>query len=212
MADSDIPENRRYVQNAGEDALGDFLQWLDTSGNNVITANETEGVIIKVLGYSWGGVSAIGFTQKLSTTGTIVIGGSPHGPISYRLDVPIAIEVLFTIDPVRHLNPPGTVPSTVQNFYNYYQRRGGYGIFRYTDGVMDREVGNAFSALLLGVEVDTAAQSSIQVMVDVIYPSVTRSGEPYAPDNPIELILRSSEVNHDVMPWYARPDALDAME
>ena len=184
MAESGIPTDRRYVQNAGLDAVHDFLKWLDKNDNHVISESDVEGVTVKVCGYSWGGIAAIGFTQRLSQTGTIVVGGAGKNPISYRLDVPIAIEMLFTIDPVQILNQPGTVPSTVQNFYNYYQRRGDYAIFRFPDGsIYDDEFGSPFGNLLEGIEVDTAAQSSLQRMVDVIYPATLRTGRPFSPSN-----------------------------
>lgn len=115
-----------YVQNDGNTALWDFFKAIDTSDDHVISATEISGLDLRVCGYSWGGVSAIGFTQKISEAPvTIVVGGSPNNPISYRLEVPIPVTVLLTIDPVPILNPPGTVPSTVQHYINYYQQRGG---------------------------------------------------------------------------------------
>ena len=59
MIDSDIPTNRRYVQNAGLDALWDFLKWLDKNDDHIISASDAEGVVVKVIGYSWGGYESL---------------------------------------------------------------------------------------------------------------------------------------------------------
>lgn len=208
-----IPSEHRYKHNWGEAALRDFLDWLDTSDNNVISEAEVEGIVVKVCGYSWGAVSAIGFTQKLSQTGTIVLGGSPGNPISYRLDVTVPIEVVFVIDPVDELNQPGTVPSTVQNFINYYQHRGGGAIFRNPDGtIYTDDYGSTGGKLLWGEEVVSASASSLQRQVEVVYPAFSTTGKPFLPNNPLELVLRSNEVNHEVMPWLVTAETIEAME
>lgn len=82
-----IPANRRYAQNDGNTAIWDFLKFLDANNDKIITAAEAGDLIVKVCGYSWGGVSAVGFTQKLSQIGTIVVAGSPHDPIAYSNEV-----------------------------------------------------------------------------------------------------------------------------
>src|SRR5207248_1810570 len=91
--------------------------------------SEADSMIVKICGYSWGGVSAIGFTQKIATAGVIVVGGSPKNPIQYRLEVGIIVAKLAAVDPVAILNQPRTVQTNVESFYNWYQQRGGGSLF-----------------------------------------------------------------------------------
>jgi pimeloyl-ACP methyl ester carboxylesterase len=209
MDDAGIPLEHRYPHNSGNQALRDFLQWLDQNDNHIITDKELKNLAVKACGYSWGGVSAIGFTQRLSTAGTIVVGGSPGNPISYALQAPVSIEALATIDPVAWLNPPGTVPGTVKSFHNWYQMKGGKPTWRLADGTVYDDSADWLSGLIKGVYVDSQAQSSFQVRVELLDPIVVRSGKPF---NTLELYLQSNEVNHDVMPWFTRQDMSQPMQ
>lgn len=194
-------------------AVADLLKQLDKNNNRVITQSEIDGLTVKVLGYSWGGISAVAICKRLSQTGFIRTGGTPKNPIGYDLTVPIPISALVTIDPVQTLNPAGTVPSTVSNFVNYYQMIGGYAIFRNTDSnSIDTNIeappspfGNWFSALLKGSSITSQASNpAIQVRVEMDMTNTSVPGIPF-PGIYGPLYLFGGEVNHDVMPWYAAP-------
>lgn len=197
--------SHRYVQNDGRSALHDFLAAIDKNGDMIIDADDIVGLTVKVCGYSWGGISAIGFTQALSNAPTtIVVGGSPQNPIQYRLNVIIPIHVLLTVDPVPILNPPGTVFSNVVSFFNYYQQRGGYSDFRLVSNpATGKIIGNFLSKLLKGTDIYSQAGNTTQTRVD-LGGFGTRLGIPfniYNPPDSAEYSLAGTETNHDGMPW-----------
>lgn len=203
--------DHRYVQNDVLTAEKDFLAFLDKDGDMIINPEDIVGLTVKVCGYSWGGVSAIGFTQDFSTAPKyIVVGGTPHDPIQYRLNVIIPFDILLTIDPVPLLNPPGTVYSNVDSYVNYYQQRGGYSLFRLvSDPTQGKQIGNSFSALLKGTNVFSQAGQTTQTRVD-LGGFGSRVGTPFDIDNPpdfTEYSLADTETNHDGMPWLVADDA-----
>lgn len=215
MASAGIPLGWRFVHNDGQNALHKLLKEIDKNGNRTITSVEATAVTIKVCGYSWGGISAVGLAQKLSQAGQIDVGGSPGQPITYTLQVPIRLQVLLTIDPVSILNPPGNVPSTVDNFSNFYQRRGGDAIFRKPDGTIAiDDFGSVLSRTLKGVSITSQATSTTQTEVNQISPPTIRKGIPFSTGAwaGIELWLHSNEVNHDVMPWFTTTEAISILQ
>ncbi len=204
-----------YEHNVGLTARKEFLEAIDTNGNRVITEAEVSNLTLKVCGYSWGGISAIGFAQEFSSAPkTIVVGGSPHNPIEYRLEVKIPVQILLTIDPVEWLNPAGTVPDTVQSFKNYYQERGGYSLFhRVSDGQI-RQIGNSFSSLLKGDEIVSQAGSTTQIRMDIGNWG-TRIGTPFTIETPpdsAQYSLNALETNHDGMPWLVGEVATNSLQ
>lgn len=201
--------SRLYVQNDGNTAMWDFLKALDVNNDYIITSAEVSNLkSLKVCGYSWGGISAIGFTQQIANAGTIVVGGSPGQPIQYQLQVGISVNNLVTIDPVQILNPPGTVLNNVKAYKNWYQQRGGDAIFRDTPDVLE---GSPFSRLLKGTPV--AVQSpliygSCNTRVDSPnWGSRVGSAFQIITGSTTVYTLSGNESNHDAMPWLVGADA-----
>jgi len=206
-----------YEQGLSDVAIGDLFAQLDKNKDRIITQGDIDGLTVKVLGYSWGGVSAVAFCQKLSQPGFKRTGGTDKNPIGYQLEVPIPIDTLVTIDPVTTLNPAGTVPSTVNHFRNYYQTIGGYAILRTSESRADSSniqlpptpFGNVISAAIKGTNLDSQAADPGQVHVNIKPEMRDRWVEALwhwkdSSGNPVSgnLFLCGAEVNHDVMPLF----------
>jgi len=199
---NDAGVTKLYVHNDGNNAMWDFLKAIDKNNNKVITQEEVSNLTLKVCGYSWGGISAIGFTQKIASPGKIQVGGTPHQPIEYTLEVGISVNVLVTVDPVEWLNPAGTVQNNVKKYQNWYQLKGGYSIFRKTNTT--REIGNSFSDKLKGDAIQVQAPLTFNgCNTRVDSPNLrTRTGAAFLIDgDPTIWSLRGDETNHDGMPW-----------
>lgn len=183
-----------YVQNGGVHALKDFFSAIDRNGNRKLSADEIASLEVEVCGYSWGAIAAIGFCQRLSTAGTIVVGGTPKNPIAFEIGAPVRIKRLFVIDPVPILNSPGVVPSTVDSFFNFYQTNGGDGIMRSAQNhdLVVEELGTVLSRLFKGTFIETKASKSKQF--DIGAEKMTASdGVCFA---------NGSETNHDTIGWF----------
>lgn len=189
-----VPKNI-YVQNGGLRAITDFLSAIDRNQNRKLSADEVASLDVEVCGYSWGAIAAIGFCQRLSTPGTIVVGGSPKNPLIFELGAPIRVKRLFVIDPVQLFNQPGLVPNTVDSFLNFYQRNGGNGVLRSArdhDVIVKDKLGTALSRLLKGTSVESEAADSKQFDIGAEKMTAT-DGVSFA---------NGSETNHDTIPWF----------
>lgn len=103
-------------------ALRRILRFIDHDANHFITSEEATGSVIRIVGYSWGGMTALAVAQRLNRTGYLRVGGTPGRPEQYHLDRPVRLETLVLIDPVPILNwPTDALPSNVRSFRNYYQ-------------------------------------------------------------------------------------------
>lgn len=196
-----IPSCNRYNQNAGLRALTDFFKAIDRNRNRRVGADEANSIIVEVYGYSWGAIAAIGFCQKLSRIGNVVVGGSPRNPIQFQLDAPIRVRKLLTIDPVPLLNPPGTVPSSVDLFTTYYQTNGGDGVLRNArdHSLILNKLGSKLSRLLKGTKVHSQAQQTTSYNI----------GKDDMSASDQSFFAYGSETNHDTIVWFARSHLLN---
>ena len=188
-----LPENL-YVQKDSISAIKDFFAVIDGNRNRRLSPEEIASLEVEVCGYSWGAIAAIGFCQRLSAAGEIVVGGSPRSPIAFSLSAPVRIKRLLVIDPVPLLNAPGVVPETVEMFINFYQRNGGDGLLRSAQNheVVSEKLGTNLSRLLKGTSVETKAVKSSQL--DVGAENATASNGVY--------FAKGTETNHDTIPWF----------
>lgn len=199
--------NHLYSHNSSISAINDLFTAIDCNNDRQITENEIAGLTVKICGYSWGGVGAIGMSQTLSSPGPIVVGGSPSHPITWNLHVPIPIKTVFVFDPVPILNPPGQVPDTVENFYNYYQDKGGDSIFRATGNYPDELIGSPLSRLLKGTSVSVAPGVTDEQVNVTNDPSISRTGTPFlGSGNNNQYSLSGPDTNHDGVPWLVTPE------
>ncbi len=103
---------------------------VDRDGNKIVSGAEAGSVTVKILGYSWGAVAALGLAINLNRTGLIRVGGTPKNPVQYRLWSTIPVDTLVLIDLIAILNwPTSPLPSNVKRFRNYYQTRGKNSMF-----------------------------------------------------------------------------------
>jgi hypothetical protein len=217
MDDANVPKSNRYPNGGVTAAMWDLFRFLDVNNDYIITQSEIDGLALTVCGFSWGGPAALLFTQNLSQPGTIVVGGSPHNPISYNLQVPVPVKLLLTIDPVPIAEGPlGTIPSTVSAFANRYQQKGGYSIFRDMSGNQFIQNptfppggwGSTLSTLFTGVTIEPIANYPDQVRVDTTASLSVPPGLPFDPSSIPELQLFYNEVSHGSMPWFVKPWAI----
>ena len=192
---------RLYAQSKAAAVLRDLALSLDANKTGTITEKEIDGLSLTLMGYSWGGIAAVYLSHILSQPRKVVIGGTFRNPKIIHLTVPIPVSLLFTVDPVRLLKFPKTVPATVSSFANYYQTNGGDSIFRPTsNGSGEQRMGNWASRLMKGCPLDSKAQKSIQI--DVAKGDIKRSGQPFARSQHLaEYCLEGRETGHDAMPW-----------
>ncbi len=184
-------------------AVNELFKELDLNKDHRITEDEIEGLTLKACGYSWGGVSAVYFARTISKQGTIKVGGSPKNPILWELHVRIPVQTIFVFDPVDFLNPAGTVPSTVGNFYNYFQTKRGHSIFRALDNTYpDREIGTPLGRQFRGTSISVAAGVTAE-QVDVTGRSDIIRYRTFEGD--LEYSLIGPDVNHDYLPWLVTP-------
>ena len=184
-------------------AVVELLKKLDLNKDRRITEDEIEGLTLKACGYSWGGAGAVHFAQTISKPGTIKVGGSPKHPIVWELHVRIPVQTIFVFDPVDFLKPAGTVPSTVGNFYNYFQTKRGNTIFRSLGPYPDRvEEGTLLSRQLRGTSISVAAGVTAE-QVDVTARSDIIRYRTFEGD--LEYSLIGPDVNHDYLHWLVTP-------
>ena len=204
-----------YSQRGSRDAVADLLPQIDTDGDRKITRSEACAHTIKVFGYSYGGIAAIGFAQHISRHGFFETGGSPKSPIGYELEAGIKIDLVFTIDPVELGNPAGGVPGNVASFVNYYQRRGGNAVFRNLNGsVYDDAFGTPASRVLKGSHISPVnSRSAVQTQVETQQATASISGALLDLLNyQGQLMLKATEVNHDVMPLFVESTVTQSLK
>lgn len=189
-----VPPKNLYVQKDGVRALKDFFSAIDRNRNRKLSADEVASLEVEVCGYSWGAIAAIGFCQRLSTAGTIVVGGTPKNPITFELGAPVRIKRLFVIDPVPLLNSPGVVPNTVESFSNFYQCNGGDGVMRSAQNhdLIIEKMGTVLSRLLKGTSITSKATISKQFNIGA--EKMTAADGVY--------FANGSETNHDTIGWF----------
>ena len=106
-------------------------------------------------------------------------------------------------DPVDFLKPAGTIPSTVGNFYNYFQTKRGHSIFRALDNTHpDREISTSLGRQLRGTSISVAAGVAAE-QVDVTARSDIIRYKTFEGD--LEYSLIGPDVNHDYLLWLVTP-------
>ena len=191
----------RYRQNDESQAKRDILTKLDVNSDRNITEAEISTADIRLLGYSWGAVTAIDVAHDLSQPKSR-IGG-------YRLCTPVPIKRLLAIDPVTFMNTPSPVGDNVVRFRNYYQQKGGYSRIlqrRRSDGGLDAaNIGSWLSRRLRGSSVRNVSSKvdSRQIRIDTEWSGKVE--REYLDDGIYsELIGIGSQINHDMMPWFVK--------
>jgi hypothetical protein len=201
-----------FVQNDGNSALRQILAAVDQNGSHVISSDEVNAATVKIIGYSWGGISALSLAQKLNSIGLIRVGGPDSSPIQYRLLAPIKVDTLVLIDPVNILNWTYTgFPSNVQNFHNYYQTLGKNSQFTVpafpscaagidSSGYNWGDFGYAFSRKWKGITISGAPANS-QVNVTTTCTNCFKAWQ--IPNLANEAVrLYGPKVNHTTIPLY----------
>lgn len=156
-----------YTHRGGTEALKDILEAIDGSKNGYVSKEEIASYTLRIFGYSWGAIAAIGLAQKLSRAGELHLGMTPKTGPNYYLEAPVSVDLLFTIDPVKILNPPGVVPKNVDLFRNYYQRNAKPGIgLDETAKVAAAAALPNLGQLLNGTKVESKAADTRQVKLD----------------------------------------------
>ncbi|MGI6496909.1 MAG: RHS repeat-associated core domain-containing protein [Kiritimatiellia bacterium] len=199
----------RYRQNQGQGASGArtfILRTIDVNGDMVITKDEVRDLNLKLIGYSWGAITAINIAHDLSKSNERVE--------SYYLCTKVPVKRLITIDPITFLNPARSIKNNVQVFRNYYQQKGGeYRVWlRRTDGIVEFEDGGTVlsrglcGARIGGIDVDVNA---VQVRIDTDRRGVQVSdgipgGMLYS-----EMWSYGDFINHDMVPWYVKADVIN---
>lgn len=207
-----------------QQAKADFLDRVDKDNDGEVSEAEADGVKVVIVGYSWGGIAAVNFSRLLTSNGFLGSG------------VDITVERLITIDPVRwgpfrtafFLKPlHGGVLQNVENYDNYYQRRGGGVSFDYyvrfltqngssipfgKVGTYDVDDMTMFGAFRLrGNEipanrVPAANRRQINISDRGVIPATNVQFwlDPVDGVQDYDGILEGQFVQHDMMPYYVR--------
>ena len=211
-----------FKYNDGNSAIRQVLAGVDQNGDHIITSAEASAVTIKIIGYSWGGPSALGLSQKLSQTGYLRVGGTPNQPVQYRLDSTIPIHTLVVIDSIAILNwPTDSLPSNVQNLHNYYQ----------TLGKNSQFIAAAYPRCAAGIDAYGCNWGDFGYAVTRKFKGSTVSGAPtgseinvttdctdcYTPWvihslNDLPVRLYGPKVNHTTIPLYVSPVVVPLMQ
>lgn len=184
---------------------------MNADTDSTISKAEVEAAEIRVAGYSWGGIQAVNFTWHL--------GRSGNRPAGYKLNEPVKIKKLLTLDPenswfiFKHTR--GAVRSNVEAFANYYQ-----------DLAVDSEIplyylvggGKGAPYKLDYIWADSplnitgdpiSAEAGVQkteVRIDQVWPNVLTAREFYKTNNPTETHywgeMYGSTINHSTLPWW----------
>jgi len=228
-AGDNSPYKASYTSLSQLQASRDLLSLIDTNGDHVILAAEVALVRVEMVGYSLGCLTAINLARSLSL--------STDMSENYKLDVAVPISRLVTIDPVKKVLPGigiaqpivfqrGPVPSTVSQYKNYFQTKGG---------------GTTFNLYLAGSSQGGAAfNNNLKVGTDTYDPPfggltgtanipsnagtttgvvVTLLGQQYAKNvdyqtnflagaTHYDADLKANNVQHDTIPWFVRGDVL----
>jgi len=216
MEAAKVPKKHRYNHAVVMQAVWDLFKFLDVNNDFIITQSEIDGLVLTACGFSKGGPAALEFTQHISQPGLITVKPAlGHNPaVVYNLQAPIPVEMLLTIDPVPIGDEPlGNIPSTVSNFANRYQRKGGKSTFRLIDGTFYKYWGATLSELFKGVPLTAASTSTNmdqQPMPINEMPLSIQVGFPFLNTTP-ELLLRNNELSHGSMPWFVMPWAIASL-
>jgi hypothetical protein len=192
---------RLYPSENQMSATLDLFGAIDANQDDRISAAETEGVHLRVFGYSRGGHSAIGLTRSLNDAGGLVYG--------VRLEAAMPVETLVTLDAEQGVGgpPPGPMEN-VQSFFMYYQRRGGHSevdIYDHASGAYIRTdvYGSWLSTSLKGDEFTSSAQVNTIVRLDTDPTWTERAVRHwYDPDRIADGEWTGAEVNHTTLPFY----------
>jgi len=181
--------------------LKKILEEVDRNGDHHITQEEIDSVTIVLAGYSWGGTTLVNVVQKLNQVGSHYFGVKLHPSdpqIRYKVYAPIEVKRLVLVDPVRFARPdPGTVPSNVEKFINWYQTKGGNAIFVDPATGFPDPSGTILSRLLKGFNPSSNAATNEIVNVGADkrwnYKTTTAGDRLYG-----------KYVNHDFMPYFCK--------
>ncbi|NNM86872.1 MAG: hypothetical protein HKL96_14100 [Phycisphaerales bacterium] len=192
------------------EALSDLLTRLDAHANHNITRRELAGVTIRVIGYSWGAITAANFVQMLNRCAYATTSG-------WKAAEPIPVALLITLDPVNFVHTTTGVSANVKTYINYYEDRGGYSHMRCSWPEVNRTLvlGNNFDALLSGDYLPSKAQGTHEIDVDKkwatrkVYMRFTPPDFPTTPHGVnVAVSLAGDQVNHDTLPWFVYRNVL----
>jgi hypothetical protein len=205
---------------------------INVNGDHHISRAEAESADIRVLGYSWGGTQAANFTRSINRVGKDVLGR--------KLDAPIAVRTLATIDPVEvfKLGPISIVPlkvttgpveANVGAFFDYYQQHPGVSTLVNVDaqgkrtGVVVRlgaGLSDCGGRFISGVPIESKAQASSIVRIDTDWGALYEDRDRAFPDGDLDPLVTGNEpiwriygndVNHLSAVFYAFRRLNDAL-
>ncbi len=187
-----------------------FLKKIDDDGDKEIEKDEIDAVTLRLLGYSLGGLSAPDFSRDFAKAGTVA---------GYKIDAPIPVEVLVTIDPENGSALPRRTSgplSNVERFVNYYHdttRRDStvrlFDHITHAPAGYDNTYGNWFSEGLRGFALRSSAKDNDQIKVNTDWANVEAD---HFLNATLDGKLLGKDVNHDTMPWYSYSFAMQELK
>lgn len=179
-----------------------FFKQLDADGDHDIEPGETDGVRIRMLGYSWGAMEAVSVANSLNYP-----GWGEHRP--YTTIERIPVEYLLAIDPIaifkRNTHASGNVghvETLLQRAPSYSGGRSWMRVEPPGQPAFTDEMGSLLSRRLSGsiITAQNGHADAYRLMRD---PESTGTYVPHNPkleDWPARLI-NFSWINHDTIPW-----------
>ncbi|MGB7159043.1 MAG: hypothetical protein WBD40_13320 [Tepidisphaeraceae bacterium] len=207
-----------YPENDYIEALFTLLGRIDLDGDRTIAQNEvysgSDAIDVKIVGYSFGGISAINLSRRL-TDDVISWQGYP----TYTLDVDVPVQSLVAIDPVnstflglswliKHVNGP--VKANVARYRGYWRTRTGAQMMNITLAGIPagdpQDMGTPAGRLITGDFIKSRAPNTQIVNIDTQRASASIIHFQYPVSHPLYQgqagDMTGSNVGHDTMPWY----------
>jgi hypothetical protein len=205
---------RIYRDDQRATALKDLFHSLDLNRDHTLSAAEISRVTIRAVGLGFGADEATNFTEYLDETALPVLG--------YKLEVPIPIESLVTLDPSQ--SPPFASTNgpeeNVHRFTNFYELNFEPSTLLLLDRQTLSSVGSVTISNLknqvggdVGTLLDSTARSTQQTLLG--FGNASPMGNRVVTHDYNSKYLGSMAgygVNDSTLPWYAYSDAITALE
>ena len=206
-----------YFQSQRDQAIHDLLYFLDKNKDLKISNDELKPYKIRVLGFSWGAISAVEFTNffdwKMIRTVEHKSSFLRHSS-RYKFNQ-IDIKSLVIIDPVlffrkntKTLEKEFAIGDNVENFYNLFQTQGGKSEVSSANGDVKYKFGNFLSSNLRGSPIKRVKHRLFDFLINANKDkpwSNHRAGRQFHSN---KLFLAGKNVNHDTITWFAKSMAI----
>lgn len=209
------PSNKRVFHHNDEPkAFAWLFDQIDADKNMRISKAEAESTVLRVYGFSWGGIQAINFTRKLTGVGKTFSG--------YRIEHEIGVEALVTVDPVAFYwflkKANGPVKANVKKYVNYRQDKAGESTMQLFSPFNGAPAGSVTYGIMLpfasgtykGSVMASDVADSTDNVVNTKWPNEVVFGDTsLAGGIKRRGELKGSEVNHETMPFWTRSRVAD---